>query len=90
MCIYIQCHLGILWISLFRNRQNFLKQKYSTAKRFGLEGGESLIPAMEMLIERASEDGVEYIVIGMPHRGRYVEVDVSLILLLAFFSLAGV
>ena len=40
------------------------------AKRFGLDGGESLIPGMHALVESACESGVENIVIGMPHRGR--------------------
>ena len=39
-------------------------------KRFGLDGGESLIPAMEQIIKRGGSLGVEEIVIGMPHRGR--------------------
>ncbi len=39
-------------------------------KRFGLDGGEALIPAMEQIIKRGGALGVEEIVIGMPHRGR--------------------
>ena len=41
----------------------------SSAKRFGLEGGETLIPGMKMLIDRGADLGVENVVIGMPHRG---------------------
>ncbi|MBV1903038.1 MAG: 2-oxoglutarate dehydrogenase E1 component, partial [Marinosulfonomonas sp.] len=44
--------------------------KYMGVKRFGLDGGESLIPAMEQIIKRGGALGVKDIVIGMPHRGR--------------------
>ncbi|MEM8632933.1 MAG: thiamine pyrophosphate-dependent enzyme, partial [Pseudomonadota bacterium] len=50
--------------------EKFLHVKYTGTKRFGLDGGESLIPAMEQIIKRGGALGVEEIVIGMPHRGR--------------------
>ncbi len=50
--------------------EDFLQKKYIGQKRFGLEGGESLIPALAMLIERGSEKGVDEFVFGMAHRGR--------------------
>lgn len=50
--------------------ENFLNTKYTGTKRFGLDGGEAMIPAMEVLIRTAAEVGVEDIVLGMPHRGR--------------------
>ena len=50
--------------------ENFLHTKYVGQKRFSLEGGESLIPALDALIERAAEKGVEQFVMGMAHRGR--------------------
>ena len=50
--------------------EKFLHVKYMGTKRFGLDGGESLIPAMEQIIKRGGALGVEQIVIGMPHRGR--------------------
>ena len=50
--------------------EKFLHVKYMGTKRFGLDGGESLIPAMEQIIKRGGNLGVEEIVIGMPHRGR--------------------
>jgi len=50
--------------------ESFLNNKYSAAKRFGLEGCESLIPGMKALIDRAAELGTDSVVIGMPHRGR--------------------
>ncbi|WP_406648428.1 2-oxoglutarate dehydrogenase E1 component [Aliisedimentitalea scapharcae] len=50
--------------------EKFLHVKYMGTKRFGLDGGESLIPAMEQIIKRGGSLGVEEIVIGMPHRGR--------------------
>jgi 2-oxoglutarate dehydrogenase E1 component len=57
----------LAWSEMF---ENFLSTKYSAAKRFGLEGGETLIPGMKALIDRAAELGCEMVVIGMPHRGR--------------------
>mmetsp|Transcript_11184 Transcript_11184/g.22273 ORF Transcript_11184/g.22273 Transcript_11184/m.22273 type:complete len:901 (+) Transcript_11184:691-3393(+) len=50
--------------------EKFLSLKHSTAKRFGLEGGEAVIPGLQALLEDASEFGVDNIIIGMPHRGR--------------------
>ena len=50
--------------------EKFLHVKYMGTKRFGLDGGESLIPAMEQIIKRGGQLGVREIVIGMPHRGR--------------------
>ncbi|WP_310381731.1 2-oxoglutarate dehydrogenase E1 component [Flavobacterium sp.] len=50
--------------------ENFLHTKYVGQKRFSLEGGESIIPALDALIEKAAEKGVEKFVMGMAHRGR--------------------
>ncbi|MBO9450952.1 2-oxoglutarate dehydrogenase E1 component [Tropicibacter sp. R16_0] len=50
--------------------EKFLHVKYMGTKRFGLDGGESLIPAMEQIIKRGGALGLRDIVIGMPHRGR--------------------
>ena len=50
--------------------EKFLHVKYMGTKRFGLDGGESLIPAMEQIIKRGGNLGVKEVVIGMPHRGR--------------------
>jgi len=50
--------------------EKFLDVKYTGTKRFGLDGGESLIPALEQIIKRGGNLGVREIVIGMPHRGR--------------------
>ncbi len=50
--------------------EQFLHTKYVGQKRFSLEGGESLIPAIDALIETAALDGVEQFVFGMAHRGR--------------------
>lgn len=57
----------LIWGTTF---ENFLAQKWAAAKRFGLEGCETLIPGMKELIDRAADSGVESIVIGMSHRGR--------------------
>ncbi len=50
--------------------EQFLHVKFPGTKRFGLDGGESAIAAMETMIRRSAELGVDEIVIGMPHRGR--------------------
>ncbi|MCB2009208.1 MAG: 2-oxoglutarate dehydrogenase E1 component, partial [Geminicoccaceae bacterium] len=50
--------------------EQFLHVKFPGTKRFGLDGGESAIPSLEMMIRTAAEQGVEEIVVGMPHRGR--------------------
>ncbi len=50
--------------------EKFLHVKYMGTKRFGLDGGEALIPAMEQIIKRGGALGVKDIVVGMPHRGR--------------------
>ncbi len=50
--------------------ENFLHTKYVGQKRFSLEGGESFIPALDALIEKASRKGVKEFVMGMAHRGR--------------------
>ena len=50
--------------------EKFLHVKYMGTKRFGLDGGEALIPAMEQVIKRGGSLGLEEVIIGMPHRGR--------------------
>jgi len=50
--------------------EEFLQKKYLGAKSFSLEGGESLIPLLDLVIEKAGDDGVEQIVLAMAHRGR--------------------
>ncbi len=50
--------------------EKFLGRKYVGTKRFGLDGGESMIPALEAVIKYGGSLGVREIVYGMPHRGR--------------------
>ncbi|MDG1154334.1 MAG: 2-oxoglutarate dehydrogenase E1 component [Alphaproteobacteria bacterium] len=50
--------------------EKFLDKKHRGAKRFGLDGGESLIPLVEQVIMRVGEKGVQKVVMGMAHRGR--------------------
>lgn len=50
--------------------EQFLHVKYPAAKKFGLEGGESLIPGLEEALKRSTELGVKDVVLGMAHRGR--------------------
>jgi 2-oxoglutarate dehydrogenase E1 component len=50
--------------------ERFLHRRFPGTKRFGLDGGESMVPALEQIIKRGGSLGVKDIVIGMPHRGR--------------------
>ncbi len=50
--------------------EEFIQTKFVGAKSFSLEGGESLIPLLDLAIEKAGSQGIDEIVIGMPHRGR--------------------
>jgi 2-oxoglutarate dehydrogenase E1 component len=50
--------------------EKFLQTKYTGTKRFGLEGGESLVPAIEQIMKRGGQLGLKEMVIGMAHRGR--------------------
>ena len=50
--------------------ERFIHRRFPGTKRFGLDGGEAMVPALEQLIKRGGALGVRDIVIGMPHRGR--------------------
>ncbi|MFN3075603.1 MAG: 2-oxoglutarate dehydrogenase E1 component [Alphaproteobacteria bacterium] len=50
--------------------ERFLDRRYVGTKRFGLEGGEALIPLLEQILKRGSQLGVTNVVLGMAHRGR--------------------
>ena len=50
--------------------EQFIDVKYKGTKRFGLDGGESLIPALEQIIKRGGALGMKEVVLGMAHRGR--------------------
>ena len=50
--------------------EKFLDVKYTGTKRFGLDGGEAMVPALEQIIKRGGALGVREIVLGMAHRGR--------------------
>jgi 2-oxoglutarate dehydrogenase E1 component len=50
--------------------ERFLDKRFTGTKRFGLEGGETLIPALEQILKRGSQLGVKEFVLGMAHRGR--------------------
>lgn len=50
--------------------ERFLGKKYTGTKRFGLDGGESMVPALEAVMKTGGQHGLDEIVIGMPHRGR--------------------
>src|SRR6187399_250382 len=62
---------NLLWqLSATEGLERYLHTKYVGQKRFSLEGGDSLIPLMDDLIQRGGEQGIEECVIGMAHRGR--------------------
>src|SRR3979490_528423 len=50
--------------------EKFCDLKFTGTKRFGLDGAESLIPALEQIIKRGGNLGIKEVVLGMPHRGR--------------------
>ncbi len=50
--------------------ERFLQKRYPGTKRFGLDGGEAAVPALEQIVKRGGALGVTEIIIGMPHRGR--------------------
>ncbi len=50
--------------------EKYLDKKYTGTKRFGLDGAEAMVPALEQIIKRGGQLGLREIVIGMPHRGR--------------------
>jgi len=50
--------------------EKFLGRKYTGTKRFGLDGGEAMVPALEAVMKTGGQMGLQEIVIGMPHRGR--------------------
>ena len=50
--------------------ERFLDRRYTGTKRFGIEGGESLMPALEAILRHGAALGIREFVIGMPHRGR--------------------
>ena len=63
-CVMVLDRLA--WASMM---ETFLAHKFSTTKRFGLEGAETLVPGLKALIDSGAELGLESVVIGMPHRG---------------------
>ena len=50
--------------------ENFLHTKYVGQKRFSLEGNDTLVPALDFMVEAAAEKGVTHLILGMAHRGR--------------------
>lgn len=58
---------GLIEVEAF---EDFIHVKYPGMKRFSIQGGDSVIPGLDVILETAAEVGVEEIVIGMPHRGR--------------------
>src|SRR5690606_33768338 len=65
----IRCHL-LERLSAAEGLEKYLGTKYPGTKRFGLEGGESLIPLLDEIIQRSGSYGTKEVVIGMAHRGR--------------------
>jgi 2-oxoglutarate dehydrogenase E1 component len=50
--------------------ERFIHKRFPGTKRFGLDGGEAMVPALEQIIKRGGALGVDEIIVGMPHRGR--------------------
>ncbi|KJK05502.1 MULTISPECIES: 2-oxoglutarate dehydrogenase E1 component [Pseudomonas] len=65
----VQSHL-LERVTAAEGLEKYLGTKYPGTKRFGLEGGESLIPMLDELIQRSGSYGTKEVVIGMAHRGR--------------------
>jgi 2-oxoglutarate dehydrogenase E1 component len=62
---------NILWqLTAAEGLERYLHTKYVGQKRFSLEGGDSLIPLLDELVQEAGKDGIEETIIGMAHRGR--------------------
>ena len=59
--------------------EKFLHKKYAGTKRFGLDGSESVVPAIEQILKRGSQLGMKEVVIAMAHRGRLNLLYLSLI-----------
>jgi probable 2-oxoglutarate dehydrogenase E1 component DHKTD1 len=61
-----------MWELMARSEvfDQYLQLKFPNLKRYGLEGGESMLPALDTLFAVSSEAGIEHIVLAMPHRGR--------------------
>ena len=57
-------------LSAAEGLEKYLASKYPGAKRFGLEGGESLMPLLHSLVQRAGSQSVKEVIVGMAHRGR--------------------
>jgi 2-oxoglutarate dehydrogenase E1 component len=57
-------------LTVAENFERFLDRRYTGTKRFSIEGAESLMPALEAMLRRGAELGIEEFVVGMPHRGR--------------------
>lgn len=60
--------LSILSLLSSNRFEDFLARKWSSEKRFGLEGYEVMIPALKTIIDKSSEMGIENVILGMPHR----------------------
>jgi len=65
----VQTHL-LQRLTAAEGLEKYLQSRYPGTKRFGLEGGESLVPCVDELIQRAGAHGAKEVVIGMAHRGR--------------------
>ncbi|PCK00501.1 MAG: 2-oxoglutarate dehydrogenase E1 component [Zetaproteobacteria bacterium] len=66
-----ECKKGILErLTAAESFEQFLHKKHTGAKRFGIDGGEALIPAIEEIMKCGAELGLEEVIIGMAHRGR--------------------
>lgn len=64
--------------------EDFLARKWSSEKRFGLEGCEVLIPALKTIIDKSSAAGIDSVIMGMPHRYGVLHLFLPLSLICAY------
>jgi 2-oxoglutarate dehydrogenase E1 component len=69
-CSVVDCKALLYELVAAQGFEEYLQTKFTTVKRFSLEGGESVVPLINALIEDGSQLGVEEMVFGMAHRGR--------------------
>lgn len=68
LCVHVIALFRVKNIYFLCRFEDFLARKWSSEKRFGLEGCEVLIPALKTIIDESSTAGIDSVIMGMPHR----------------------